>query len=565
MKKLSLISLLAVTIFCVNVTAQTTITDPVRVKALTKEHAAQMKQLKKQHNLWKITIELEENDGWHYLVTSNEKKSRGWEGIISRDGNVVIAPAYFNLHYVPALKEGTSSFKAGYNGEYEVEIWHPARPAHYVGYASHMKKHSGFEYNGVELTRNIGSTVFISTDGTVLNETDYMITPIPGYYAVGVRSISAHDRGSFSISDFRSDKKMFVGLMTSTGDMLLQPEYHSIQVVFEKTAYTSKWDEGANIRNGCMLLTDPSVVVPAIFAEVTHKSDGTWMVKRTSNSPAEVWQPNLTPDQIYRDEGERLYENWKSEEVIQYYASEGVGAPWAKFFTGASLCRLANIKLAGISNFRNQVNIGQTAIDIPQIDFQTTYNQLNMGINLLQLYKETDTFYAAKADEIIADTRETMDKLEQGHYQQELSSLINQLEQNKAEAYNRYVVQQQQQQQQLQQAAAFMNTLLNNIQSGMNKSSNLQRSNVRHSNTTSIGISNSSNTEESSSSAKKVVEKHNTCSTCHGNKKCSVCKGSGKSKATYRDGSPKQCDACSGSGECFICDGKGYKVRYEYE
>jgi hypothetical protein len=42
------------------------------------------------------------------------------------------------------------------------------------------------------------------------------------------------------------------------------------------------------------------------------------------------------------------------------------------------------------------------------------------------------------------------------------------------------------------------------------------------------------------------------CSSCHGDKKCSVCKGTGNIEFLK-----KQCEICEGTGVCQACDGSG--------
>lgn len=550
MKRLIVSMSCCLLLLCITtVSAQSPINNPERVKQLSKENAAMMKTLKKQHKLRNITIELEENDGWHYSVTAKGD----WMGIIDRDGNVIIEPYYFNLRYVPALPEGMTEFIANKFSNAKVEIWHPARPAHYVGNPGKVRR-GGLVENDVLMGFQL--TSILDTNGNIIKaDIPYRLTEFPGYYAVGATSLTASDGTDFSWNDTGHK----VGLMTSLGEMIFEPEYRLINILFGYHCYVHKYIDNIP-KQGGMNLKRPDVIVPCIYEQVTEKGDGKWVVKLNRTSKEEIWNPAGYKTMTYRDEGEKFFDQFQYQKVIDYYANEGVGASWAKFFSGTSLVRMANSSLKKLSDFATDVRIGYYDTKIPTADFQLIYNQLYIGRNLLEIYQKQDSEFDSLATISIKDCSELMEKLEEGVPQREYSESCSKLQELQAEAYARQQEELRARQQAATQFAATMNTLMSNIQSGINRSQTPYRKTTNSSKNT---LSRATSDNTNSSAHKQVVKKQITCNSCNGDKKCSVCHGSGKSKASLNG--KQTCDACSGSGKCFICDGKGYKIRYEAE
>lgn len=524
--------------------------DEKRAKQLLKENADMVKSLKKQMNLRKVMIEFEENGNWHYSV----EDKRGWMGIVDKNGRTIIEPYYLNLKYIPALPEGTDRVKYGIYGE-EAEIWHPARPAHYVGNPPKARL-GGMESNGVFM--GFQKTSIIGADGKVLHaEIDYMLTPFPGYYAVGVRHLSSN-----TITLGLSESGHKVGLMTSLGDMLLEPEYDFINIQFGTRCNTAKWVDNI-LKHGGMNLRQPGVVVPCVYEDVSQNADGQWMVKLNRTSKPELWNPGAPATLTYRDEGEKLYDQFRYDDVVKYYTTVGVGAPWAKFFTASSLYHQASYMLSKVNDFHsNVVTYKEANAEVPVLDFQQVYNQLDLAASLFELYMQMDSEFKEETAQELKWCRNNMKDLAEGGPQSKYNEAVNTQAQLRAESLARQQAEQRERAAAAQQFANTMSTLLNNIQAGMNTSS------------VSAGVGTgrnvSSNAAATSSGQaerqyKKSVKKQVTCQTCRGNKKCSVCKGSGKSKARYNNGELKMCDACNGSGECFICDGKGYKETWVAE
>lgn len=548
MKRLNVSLICCVFLLCVNTISAQSVNNPERVKQLCKENADVMKSLKKQLKLRAVTIELEENGEWHYLITDK----RDWMGIVNREGKVVIEPYYFNLHYVPSLPEGKTKFSPSSFSDVKVEVWHPARPAHYVGNPGKPRL-GAFVQNGVLMGHQF--TSILDVNGKVLKaDIPYRLTEFPGYYAIGVKSLSARDWMGFSWSDTGHK----VGLMTSLGEVIYEPEYNWINIHFAEHCTAHKYIDNI-LKQGALNLHQPDVIVPCIYQEVSQGQDGKWIVKKNENSKKEVWNPASPKTMTYRDEGEKLFDQFQFQKVIDFYANEGVGAPWAKFFSGTSLLKMASFTLRSLDRFAFDVNSGKSDIEIPAADFQLIYNQLDNGKNLLEVYKMQDSEFDSIATNGIKDCSELMAKLEKGIPQKQYSDACSKLQQLQAQAYARQQEQLRARRQAAAQFAATMNNLMTNIQSGMNSNRTIRKSSA--SSTVQSGAASESN--GASVKQKEVVKKQVTCSTCNGDKKCSICHGSGKSKGKLNGN--QTCDACSGSGKCFICDGKGYKIRYVAE
>ena len=141
--RLLLFILLSVSIACAQSVAQ----NPERIKQLTKDNASLIKQLKSDYKLKKVTIELEDEQQWHFILTNKDDRV----GVANKNGNIIISPRFNKLLYVPELTAGYSTFKAPKDAVTDLTVYHPARIAHFEGRSFYFKNQYDSERNRCEV------------------------------------------------------------------------------------------------------------------------------------------------------------------------------------------------------------------------------------------------------------------------------------------------------------------------------------------------------------------------------------------------------------------------------
>ena len=387
-------------------------------------------------------------------------------------------------------------------------------------------------------------------------------------------------------------------------------------------------DDDGILRTGAAMWGEQKGNIPSYFTSLDYDDEnGRWMVKEQKLRDAVPYDADKHTGIHYFDEGERMFyiggkkpsghngltAEWFYDDAISYYSkivtqNDIVTKPWALYYFVEAL----NEKLGAemISNKLSVEYLEDLSKDMynyemkhlqetlsslevcsqtfPQLvtlldaydkidnshmfsEKETTLrNKLTQRVKSSQSYQERmntalETFYD-RVTKYEAEKAEIAAAAQELYEQQQSELAAEQARQEQEEAERRLQQQQQQQNANANLGLMILDLFNQNLQAGMNSNATTNRSRVNANpyagSTTTTSASSSS---DSFSPTKHTVKKQVTCDTCHGNKKCTICKGSGKSKATYSNGEHKQCDACSGSGQCFICDGKGYKIRYETE
>lgn len=369
-------------------------------------------------------------------------------------------------------------------------------------------------------------------------------------------------------------------------------------------------------RCGVRFLGEQPKQIPPYFSSVKYDSgQGQWLVRPQRLRTFEAYNPQKHNGISYLDEGERLFyvggkkpanaghldNTWFYDECIHYYSQilqkdELAAKPWALYYWVAAL----NEKL-GAEMISNEIDISyledlskemydyaQKNLEQMKVSVATcaqTYPQL---LPLLDAYDKLDPQQMFADDEVtLRNNLTTRIKLAQ-QYQQRLEAALLTLDnrisahkEHKAEieeASRQMLLEQTQREQeetkelerQRQAVDAnfglqILNMFNQTLQMGMNSGTTTRQRNTFNRSANTGGGTYSSSSDGTTSHTKRTVKKQITCDTCHGSKKCNICKGSGKSKATYKNGGNKPCDACNGSGNCYICDGQGYRIRYETE
>lgn len=251
-------------------TAQEVVQDAQAIKALTKQNAEAIKALKKTYNLKKVSIEQEENGKWHYVVIGKS----GYTGVVDAQGKMIIEPQYDFITYIPALNEGLTNYRSKYTS-LSSDIYHTSRPALFKAEKVNNNIY-GSKRDGCEL--GFTNITIYNCDGQKLVENiDLASASFPGYMALGTNSVFPESR----YARIPGLGKTLVGLMTSTGEVILEPVYD--EIVFDQKVLTFKRTVDGVEKHGGLLLDNPSEQVPAIY-ETCQYNEGKWEVRLNKNS-----------------------------------------------------------------------------------------------------------------------------------------------------------------------------------------------------------------------------------------------------------------------------------------
>lgn len=465
-----MMALFAISLFAINAQAQT-------IKELELQNKDLIKSLKNQQGVKKVEIKMENDGYWYFLLTAKTKSI----GVADKGGKVIISPVYTEISYYPSMEEGyvNAQFidQNGIKGE--IPLYHKKSMSVFLAKGQNSQRLANiYGTNGVLLRGNITET----------------INYIPGYFILGADEVSFYqgDNNVKFISILDDYPKSTVGLMTVDGIELLKPIYGNLLIYRDNSCiYEQKID---NItRKGGLLLSKPTVKIPCIFYAIWYRgSDGKWTIQKNSNSNSEIYNPAKNYTMQYRDLGEEYYEKGDYDHVIDFYAKNGISAPWAKFFTGISLIQKAYQNTI-IANYKSK-SIEENKISAFQdqsFDLVLATEQYKTAIQLLSASVKEDTVYNQNALEWKDRALSWMGELPsvQIRYDKALQLLQQRHEQARLAEIQRQNAAQQQQNE-------IMTTILNGFITGLSK--NINQGN--HSSTSVGGGSTSSARRNSSSS-----------------------------------------------------------------
>lgn len=477
-----------------------TVKDYARINQLSAENAKAMKEIKKAHQLKNVSIELKDETGWYYLLQAKGKGNN--MGVADSLGNVIIEPAYNEVKYVPALPEGNGALGV-VNGNQQY-IYHEARPAHFLA-----KRYGGGSWANDSVSKTAEQTAILDIQGNIIHKGfNYRYVEMPGYLAIGANYLL--QRGVTGSNRFR------VGLMTSLGEVILEPKYTEIMVEIDNPDYLflEKEIDGVK-RKGVYGLKEKKMIIPCVYTEVWH-SKGKWEVKKNETDMSEEFDPNTAVQDIsYRDDGERFFDRKEYDKTIEFYAKEGVDAPWAKFFTGKAILQKAYYASYELLTFKTSLELSKGAAQFQYIDFEAAKNYCKEAERLFEAYmQQGDEQYRKQAESELDICRYLPQSLDKEN--QEYQALVAQWRQYKAAAEAQAAAEEQRARENAAAFAAMFGTMMNSISNSLNNPSQPSR---RTSVPTSAGVSTSSSSDSSSSSSAPAnTAERKTCPRCHGDK-----------------------------------------------
>lgn len=418
------------------------------LKDLEKAHKDKMKELKKSLGLKRVEIRQDKDGTCYMLLTSKDKligradmngkvllpavycginkstvldgmevftivKGSGRIGIADLSGKIIVPEEYSDFIFCPAMEEGKSwvyeypTLKAGDS----VAVYHEAAPA--VIYAKG------------KISRIYSMTGEVLRDSIMNDKCAY----IPGFFFIGAEktSVSKIIMSSY-VSAYCYGKSAF---LTQSGKALIPQENINSVCIYApawyKDSFIKKYGKERNwciyevesdniLRKGGFMMMADGLHIPPRFNNVRYDDFyDRWYVRKTDMGEDIVYTPDLVDEETFRDKGEEYYEKQEYDNVISFYAHEGVEQPWAKFFTAMALQNKAKEHISNmntISYIIEEKPGHEFLIRNISFDIDLATKQLETSASLFDSYLQGgDTTYAKKAETYLRYTNIYLDSI----------------------------------------------------------------------------------------------------------------------------------------------------------
>ncbi len=233
--------------------------------------------------------------------------------------------------------------------------------------------------------------------------------------------------------------------------------------------------------------------IPPEFYDV-QALNGVWKI---SDSPAngsatKPFNPLTSRARVIRDPGEIFYLNHKDDDVLVYYSTEGLDAPWASFYSAKALDNKAYYPAY---RFKNVVKSMENGGGLPKNE-QGVISDIGLIENMLQTAIRLYNQYVASGEEEFH--QEALSNIESDKYQLKFLEDLK-VRYNKVRSHAAQVTSQQEAQQ-----AAYMQMILGSFTSALNAISN--RTSSKSSKSSGTTFSNTGGSVSSSSSGSNSVD-----------------------------------------------------------
>lgn len=349
---------------------------------LFEEHEEFIKQCEKAHQL-KYLVPCKEGDFLYFCGTGKKKK----EGIISKEGKVIVPFLYDNVKFYPPMQEGMQV--SGF-GEHQTIVWCQKNDGVFVAHNYKNLIHPHY--------------AIYRTDGTLIfdMEVEEMYTFIPGYFEI-------------KVADKTQSNHSLYGLYTQDGKEILPIECDIIHLQGKVCKYHKEIGDissGGSYMKGALMLDGSLPAVPCQFREVEYDSiHHHWLVKEDYQSDWEVYNDHKHYVTEMKDDGVKYFWEGKYDETIKYYSGVGISQPWAKYYSGAAMLEKANdqyykclrfiddvksnkinaIASNGVSNRAQYMNMNP--------DFELMKQLFSTGYSMLKLYICEDSTFLENVHE----------------------------------------------------------------------------------------------------------------------------------------------------------------------
>lgn len=466
--------------------AQTIVTLDSKVKP-TKQEKIVMKRVVKESFAKKAVIRQEE-DGFRYIFLSSKY---GKKGIYSVDGQCILPLKMDKVYYFPRMSEGYSDITCSdQNGKTrEYHLYHGNTDASFFcvdGINSMITDISG------RVKAEKSDSRFCLFPGYILIGTEDLATMVTTLVEYKTEIVNLFATAYYSnLSLYSTDGKVIV----NGAEKILFPNKKNLKdnhIVYEKR-------NAGIIQKGGLLLDNLSDSVPCLFSDISYhypkdsSEKAYWSIKRSKNSDDEVYDKNRNYNVLYRDKGEELFEKGNYEGVINFYAKEGISAPWAKFFTGRSLFELGVKEVAHIDLCTEYLNENRELLaNSLAFDLKLAQKQFELSKQILNAYLKEDSLYKGKAKLYLSIIDMNISELPQKElaYQNAIKNLEKRKEQAKLAQIQR---EREIQQRKNEQSSQIMMAILGGFAKALLSGGNTTQQTYRNSGSVSSGNVSSGN------------------------------------------------------------------------
>lgn len=338
------------------------------VKTIKKEKKDFMEQIKKQRMAKKITPVVTEDGSYYYFLIENKDKRLG---VVDDRGWLIVPMEYDMIVYLPPVEEGCSKIRC-------TDIQGNSLPGKF--YEIYHAKAGGSFFASTFRGGDFYDLSANKVSSTKQNSIDVM----PGY-AVTYSSYPPKSGEATSLYSEYTKRAFFSrsgtpeysqGLYSCNGKPIVANfTYLSFH---DKESFMYKKAVDGVEKEGYYHLTNPQLNIPCIFNGIVFQG-GKILVQKNANDILEPYNAEMNNQGInYRDEGERLFNQRKWDDVISYYQANGIDAPWATYISAAALFEKAEKTDVEISIFLNNANSSTTLL--PYMLKSKLYDPRNLQI-----------------------------------------------------------------------------------------------------------------------------------------------------------------------------------------
>lgn len=361
---------------------------------ISKEQQEICKTLKKTLNAKSVEVFASAPDAPYYICYTKDGKF----GIVDKCGNIIAEPRYEDVMYFPAYSGNTVTVpmvndKYKPTGRTVTLITQPSAEGFW-----------GCSARGIDLISRQGTVIksFTQIQGKSVGNYIYLC---PGSFPIMYEQ-KPNDKGvsQFDMLSLLRGKGKGYGILLRTDGTEVIPNVdwltfcdHDPCAVYEIVTDNGTTLQGMKRLDGC------GFDIPAEFYRIYKgSSNDQWRVQARATDPHAIdYEPSTKYDTKMRDMGEELYAQSKYDDVLDYYAKEGIDAPWAKFYSAEALYHrwgMASLKLrAAVEAMEKGSGLPDNETNLLE-QANAMVQSYNMAVQLFNAYLATgDTSFAKEA------------------------------------------------------------------------------------------------------------------------------------------------------------------------